>query len=244
MGGIAEKIEQVQGKKKFFAVLVDPDKVDENRINQLVSLSLRAGVDFFLVGGSLLTQNTFEKCILLLKQQQDIPVILFPGNMMQINNNADAILFLSLISGRNPDFLIGKHVIAAPVLKNSKLEIIPTGYMLINSGRLTTAAYMSNTMPIPSEKTDIAVCTAIAGAMLGLKMMYLDAGSGAECAISPRTINAVKSAISIPVFVGGGICTAKQAQNACDAGADVVVVGNAIEKSPALITEIANAIKM
>jgi phosphoglycerol geranylgeranyltransferase len=177
-----------------------------------------------------------------IKEFTSIPVILFPGSIMQINEKADALLLLSLISGRNADLLIGKHVVAAPYLKKSGLELLPTGYMLIESGPLTTAQYISNTLPIPRTKDDIAVCTAIAGEMLGLRLIYMDAGSGAEMPISASMIKKVKENISIPLIIGGGIRDAGQAIAACKAGADMIVVGNAIEKDPSCLKEIADAV--
>ena len=161
---------------------------------------------------------------------------------MQISNKADAILFLSLISGRNPHTLIGQQVISAPILKQTNLEIISTGYMLIDSGEATTASYMSNTTPIPHAKHNIATATAIAGEMLGLKLIFLDGGSGAKQAISTKMISAVSSQIDIPLIVGGGIRSAEKAIENCAAGADIIVVGNAIEKENGLIAEIAEAI--
>ena len=158
--------------QKQFAILIDPDKMPSA---EALDLALDAGVDFFLIGGSLLTNGNLHNCIEFVKKSTQIPVILFPGNLLQIDDSADAILFLSLISGRNPEMLIGKHVIAAPVLRASNLEVISTGYMLIESGNQTTVSYMSNTMPIPADKEDIAMCTAMAGEMLGLKMILIPA---------------------------------------------------------------------
>jgi putative glycerol-1-phosphate prenyltransferase len=175
-----------------------------------------------------------------IKSSCGIPVILFPGNNLQINREADAILLLSLISGRNPELLIGRHVISAPILKNSGLEVISTGYLLIDSGKTTTVNYMSQTMPIPREKSDIAACTAMAGEMLGMKLIYLDAGSGAGQPVPADMIRTVRNSVSIPVIVGGGITGATQAKEAFRAGADVVVAGNAIEKDPGLIPIIAS----
>ena len=157
--------------KKQFAVLVDPDKYNSKQLIDLVTIAQKSMVSYFFVGGSLLSEDNLDTTIKVIKDHSDVPVIIFPGDEMQINNRADAILLLSLISGRNPELLIGKHVIAAPYLKRSGLEILPTGYMLIDSGRSTTALYMSNTMPIPANKDEIAVSTAIAGEMLGLKLI-------------------------------------------------------------------------
>lgn len=236
---IAKKI---QKKQKQFAVLIDPDKVTDKQILKLKSLALKAKVDYFFVGGSLLTKNNLEQCLNLLKERSNIPVILFPGSTLQIHSKADAIFLLSLISGRNPELLIGKHVVAAPFLKSTKLEIIPTGYMLIDGGKATAASYMSGTLPIPSDKDDIALNTAMAGEMLGLQVIYLDAGSGAIKSVSSTMVSRIKQQVSIPLIVGGGIKTSETARSLCKAGADVIVVGNAIEKDPQLILSISKAV--
>lgn len=228
---------------KQFAVLVDPDKPDNSQIEAISKLSSDAGVDYFFVGGSLLSKNSLDNCIKILKANSSIPVIIFPGNNLQISSYADAILFLSLISGRNPDLLIGNHVIAAPYIKESGLEVIPTAYMLIDSGKPTSALYMSNTMPIPADKSDIAACTAMAGEMLGLKMIYLDAGSGAINPISAKMIESVRANTTSPIICGGGINSPEKAVEDCKSGADIVVVGNGIEKSSQLIKEVAAAVK-
>ncbi len=237
---IYQRITEKSSKgKKQFAVLIDPDKLSSESI---IRSAEDAEVDLLLVGGSLLTNGNLEECIQTLKKITHIPVVIFPGNGHQISASADAILLLSLISGRNPDLLIGNQVIAAPMIRASKLEIIPTGYMLIESGKQTSALYMSNTHPIPFDKDDIAMCTAMAGEMLGLKMIYMDAGSGAINQVSEKMIRTVKNNISIPVMVGGGIKTAEQAVTSCKAGADIIVVGNAIEKDPDLIKRISDSI--
>jgi phosphoglycerol geranylgeranyltransferase len=228
--------------KKQFALLIDPDKIEVPKLKLLLENSQKALVDYFFVGGSFLTNSDFSGCIRFIKDYSSIPVVIFPGTNLQISEDADAILFLSLISGRNPEMLIGNHVIAAPYLKRSSLEIISTGYMLIDSGKSTTASYMSNSSPIPHDKNDIALYTAIAGEMLGMKLIYLDAGSGAINPVSADMIKTVSKDISIPLLAGGGIKTPQQAANSCKAGADIIVVGNAIEKDIKLITSIANAI--
>jgi putative glycerol-1-phosphate prenyltransferase len=230
-------------RKKQFAVLVDPDKTNQESSRELAVIARQSGVDWFFVGGSLLTQNSLDNCIKTLKEHADIPVVLFPGNTLQMSNRADGILFLSLISGRNAEMLIGRHVIAAPYLKLSTLEVISTGYMLIESGRPTTVSYMSNSVPIPADKDDIAACTAMAGEMLGLKLIFMDAGSGANNPVSESMIKAVSQSIEIPLLVGGGISTPEKATAACQAGADIIVVGNAIEKDDTLILKMAEAIK-
>jgi phosphoglycerol geranylgeranyltransferase len=173
-----------------------------------------------------------------LRRQKDIPVVIFPGSNLHIHSEADGILLLSLISGRNPELLIGQHVIAAPILKNSGLEILPTGYMLIESGKPTTVSYISNTQPIPADKEDIAVCTAMAGEMLGLRLLYLDGGSGAINPVPPKMISAVRRNTSLPVIVGGGITSGTKAEQAWLAGADYVVIGNGLEKEPELLDQI------
>ena len=226
--------------RKSFAVLIDPDKIEgESACMRIVNMSIENQVDYFLVGGSLITGNNFGRVVQLIKENTDIPVVIFPGSSMHIESTADAILFLSLISGRNPDLLIGQHVVAAPVLKRSNLEVLPTGYMLINSGQQTTVSYMSNTTPIPHDKTSVAACTAIAGEMLGLKLIYMDAGSGAEVPVSSKMINMVRKAVDIPLIVGGGINHAHKSARAYESGADMIVIGNGIEKNPALLIEVA-----
>jgi putative glycerol-1-phosphate prenyltransferase len=228
--------------KKLFAVLVDPDKTDERAAETVAKASAEAGVDFLFVGSSLLMNSSLDSCLQILKKHCSIPLVLFPGNTMQISDHADAILFLSLISGRNADMLIGKQVLAAPLLKTSSLEIISTGYMLVDPGHLTSVTYMSNTLPIPHDKNDIAVSTAWAGELLGLKLLYMDAGSGARHTISRSMIEAVSKNTDMPLIVGGGIKTPEKALELCTAGADVIVVGNYIEKDPCIISEMADAI--
>jgi putative glycerol-1-phosphate prenyltransferase len=227
---------------KIFAILVDPDKQSCEELLLTIESANRSNVDYFFVGGSLLIHDTLERSIQTIKENSTIPVVLFPGNTMQVSQSADAILFLSLISGRNPEMLIGKQVVTAPILKKTSLEIISTGYMLVESGKPTTVSYMSNTTPIPYEKNDIAVCTAMAGELLGLKLIYMDGGSGASKPISKEMIQAISKNINVPLIIGGGICTAEKAIENCNAGADIIVVGNAIEKDPKLIKAISKAI--
>lgn len=241
--GIYDQLQRAkEQKEKKFAVLIDPDKQKIAKVDQVLRLAEEAKIDSFLIGGSLVVNDALDEVIRILKRDSDIPVILFPGSSRQLSYEADALLFLSLISGRNPELLIGKHVETAPFLKISPLEIISTGYMLIDGGVPTSVSYMSNTYPIPANKDDIAVCTAIAGEMLGLKLLYMDAGSGAKRPISTSMIKAVSMATDIPLIVGGGIQTPEQAAANVQAGADIVVVGNAIEKDPNLIIEIAEAV--
>jgi putative glycerol-1-phosphate prenyltransferase len=240
LGSIEERYKQ---RKKSIGVLVDPDKIEDTaRLNHLINLSSENCIDFFLVGGSLITTSNLSEVIKYIKDRVGIPVIIFPGSSIQIDSKADAILFLSLISGRNPDLLIGQHVVAAPILKNNDLEVMPTGYILINSGKTTSVAYISNTTPIPDDKYSLAACTALAGEMLGLKLIYLDAGSGAEKAISARMINSVRKVTTVPLIVGGGINSTQKAIDALEAGADMIVIGNALEKNPDLLIEISDQI--
>jgi len=228
--------------KKQLAVPIDPDKLSQEQLENTAEIAQKAGVDFLFVGGSLMTSDHLFHCIRTLKENSSIPVILFPGNPYQISRNADALLFLSLISGRNPEMLIGMHVLSAPYIKLSGLETIPTGYMLIDSGKPTSVTYMSNSLPIPNDKKDIAACTAMAGEMLGLRTIFMDAGSGALQSIPEEMISFVKGSIEIPLIIGGGIRTAKKAHSIIEAGADIIVVGNRFEEDPKLIYDFAEIV--
>ena len=240
---IEELNEKRKSGRKSFAVLIDPDKIaDPQQCIRLANLCVENKVDYFFVGGSLITNDNLNSIIQILKSYSDIPVILFPGNTMQIDISADAILFLSLISGRNPELLIGQHVLAAPFLKKSNLEILSTGYMLIDSGKSTTVSYMSNSTPIPSDKPTVAACTAMAGEMLGMKLIYMDAGSGAQNPVPVKMISVVRKSINAPLIIGGGIRSAEHAKNALNAGADMLVVGNGIEKNLNLLIEVSDTI--
>jgi putative glycerol-1-phosphate prenyltransferase len=232
---------KAQGKKSF-AVLIDPDKVNKALLDELVDRCAAAKVDYLLVGGSLVISNHLDECVQHIKQQCDIPVILFPGSPSQVSKYADALLYLSLISGRNPELLIGQHVVSAPFVKQSGLEIMPTGYIVVDGGAPTTVSYISNASPIPADKNEIAMCTAMAGEMLGMKLIYMDAGSGAKKAITENMIEAVAKHIEVPLIIGGGIIEPEKAYLNCKAGADVIVVGNAIEKDASLIKEMSDAV--
>lgn len=224
--------------KKCFTVLVDPDKVNKEGLLKLIHLSNDNNVDYFFVGGSLLSKDATEWTVATIKENSSIPVILFPSNSNQIVEQADGILFLSLISGRNADYLIGQQVISAPLLKQKDLEVLSCGYMLVDCGKQTTASYISNTTPLPYDKPEIAVATAMAGEMLGLKLIYADGGSGAKTYISPIMISALAKNIETPLIVGGGLRTVDEVEQAWISGADVVVVGNHIEKNPNFIAEV------
>jgi len=235
-------ISRHRDNSKQLAVLIDPDRIQNDKdLLQVVEAANGSDTDLILVGGSIVS-NGFDNAVGIIKENSNAPVLLFPGSLLQISDKADGILMLSLISGRNTEMLIGNHVVAAPVLKNSNLEIIPTGYMIIETGKQTSVEYMSNTKPIPSDKKDIAVATALAGEMLGLKMIYLEAGSGAPKPVCEKMICEVRKNISVPLIVGGGIKTTKQAGDICRAGADVIVVGTAFEEDLSVLKDIADAV--
>ncbi len=235
-------LEKKRHGKKSFAVLIDPDKVNDGKMQNLIDLAMSAKVDYFLVGGSLVISNYLDECVQYIKRSCNIPVILFPGSPSQVSKYADALLYLSLISGRNAELLIGQHVISAPVVKSSGLEIMSTGYIVIDGGAPTTVSYISSAAPLPSDKNDIAMCTAMAGEMLGMKLIYMDSGSGAKRTISESMIEKVSKSISVPLIIGGGITDPEKAYLNCKAGADIIVVGNAIEKDETLIAEMAAAV--
>lgn len=227
---------------KSFAVLIDPDKVNTSVLDELIELSTNAKVDYFLVGGSLVISNHLDECVQHIKRHCNIPVILFPGSPSQVSKYADALLYLSLISGRNPELLIGQHVVSAPFVRQSGLEIMPTGYIVVDGGAPTTVSYISNAAPVPADKNEIAMCTAMAGEMLGMKLIYMDAGSGAKRPITESMIKSVADHIEVPLIIGGGILQPEKAYLNCKAGADVIVVGNAIEKDGSLIKEMSDAV--
>lgn len=241
------KLYETQLKKnttgqKSFAVLLDPDNLVARDCPAIIRLCNSHNVDYILVGGSLLTKNTQALLIKQIKELTSIPVLLFPSNSLHIDSQADGILLLSLISGRNPEFLIGQHVVSAPLLKASKLAVLPTGYILVDSGRPTSASYMSGTLPLPHDKPAIAASTALAGELLGMQFIYLDGGSGALYPVSTDMIRVVRKAIDIPLLVGGGINTVQKASAALAAGADIIVVGTQIEKEHEFIAEVAEVV--
>ena len=227
--------------RKGLAVLIDPDKCSNTHLKWLIDTGLKCDLDYFVVGGSLILKDQSELIIRSIKSSCEIPVISFPGNISQLCRYADGILFLSLISGRNPEYLIGQQVQAAPLLKQMDIEVISTGYMIVGNSD-TTVAYISNTQPIPLNNISIAVSTALAGEMLGLKTIYLDAGSGAKYPVPYEMINSVKNNISIPLIVGGGIKTQEAAVAALSAGADIIVIGNGVEEKLDLLIKISKVI--
>jgi phosphoglycerol geranylgeranyltransferase len=224
--------------KKQLAIVVDPDKIDQT-LDQIIALSMTLPVSYFFVGGSILISDNFEKTILKLKQT-NIPVVIFPGSNYQLSSNADALLMLSLISGRNPDYLIHQHVQASIPIHLSGIQTIATGYILIDGGVYSSTQYISNTSPIPRDKPEIVAATALAGVQLGMNAIYLEAGSGASIPVSADCISMTKKFCKVPLIVGGGITDAAKAQAALDAGADVIVVGNILEKDPFVLKEIAS----
>jgi len=226
----------LNSKAKKFVLLIDPDKHTESSLSYLAKIINDSATDFIFIGGSLVS-GRLDSAIDIIKNHTGIPVILFPGNLLQLTDKADAVLLLTLISGRNPDYLIGNHVLAAPFLKKSHLEIISTGYILVSDENTSSVEYISNTKPIPADKTDIVIATAMAGEMLGNRMIYLEAGSGAKKRISHELISAVRRSISVPLIVGGGISSSEDVRDIYLAGADIVVVGNAIENDPDMIRE-------
>ncbi len=227
-----------------YLILIDPDKIDEAKLPSFVRTATESGVDGFLIGGSLMLTNEFEQSVQLVKRNTTVPVVIFPGSLFQVTPLADAILFLILISGRNPEHLIGNQVLAAPVIRKMDLEAISTGYMLIGTGTMTSVEFMSNTKPIPSHKPDIALAHAIAAETIGMKMLYLDSGSGADQAVPDEMIRAIAKHSSIPMIVGGGIRTPEEAQRKVAAGASFVVTGTVNEKHshPNLVREFAEAV--
>lgn len=243
-GPLYQKIvENKAAGKKMLAVLVDPDNVTVDQAILLGKKLSSSHVDFVFVGGSLMVNGDLTEVINALKVSCNLPVVIFPGSNLHISDSADAILLLSLISGRNPDLLIGQHVAAAPILKKSSLEILSTGYMLIDSGKPTTVSYISNTTPIPQDKPEIAACTAMAGELLGHSLIYLDGGSGAKIPVPAMAIKSVSNSVDIPVIVGGGIRDVSAASDAFASGADVLVVGNYIESNPEFLVELSGLLE-
>jgi putative glycerol-1-phosphate prenyltransferase len=233
---------KISAGKKVFALLIDPDKHRNDSLAALIRIAnTEPGPDLILIGGSIVF-NGIDETVQHIKSLTTKPVYIFPGSALQVSKYADGILLLSLISGRNAEFLIGNHVLAAPKIKKSGIDILPTGYILINSGTDTSVSYMSNTSPIPYHKKDIALATALAGEMLGLQAIYLEAGSGAKMTVSPEMIREVKTHITIPLIVGGGIRNTQQLNEVLKAGADMVVVGTATEEIPEQVTQFAEII--
>jgi putative glycerol-1-phosphate prenyltransferase len=231
-----------QAGHKLLSVLVDPDKATPQKLERLGQYAGEGCIDYFLWGGSLVNQPESEYLLRYLKARTKVPVLLFPGSVYQLDEQADGLLLLSLISGRNPELLIGHHVTVAGRIKQMGLATIPTGYLLIDGGKSTSVSYMSNTTPIPADKPAIAAATALAGEQLGLRLIYLDAGSGALNAVDPELIRAVREEVELPLVVGGGIKTVDQARRALHAGADMLVVGNGLELEVSWLPKLAEVV--
>ena len=220
---------------KCIGLLLDPDKTNGDQIRHLLKIAEECNTDYILAGGSI-TFNNIDRLIESVRKICSLPVVLFPGNLLQLTLNADIILLLSLISGRNPELLIGNHVIAAPFLKEAREKIVSVGYILVSCGSKTSVEYISQTEAIPQDKPEIAVATALAGEMLGMGMIYLEAGSGANNPVPFSVVRAVRENISIPLAVGGGIRNKEEIEEAFEAGADLIILGNGCEKDPGLLT--------
>ncbi len=226
----------IEHAQKGLAILIDPDFGGQLHWEHMVALAKKSPAKLIFIGGSFMHKSQLDNCIQIMRQA-NLPIVLFPGSSQQVVDSADAILLLSLISGRNPEFLIGQHVQAARSLKKSGLTILPTGYLLIDGGKPTTASYISNTQPLPADKPQLAAATALAGELLGMKLIYLDAGSGADRPVSMDVIAAVRKEVECPIIVGGGIKTQEQAEQAWMAGANWVVMGNIFEEDPSILED-------
>jgi phosphoglycerol geranylgeranyltransferase len=222
--------------EKSIALLLDPDKARGNYLHKILKVAAECKTDFILTGGSL-TFSNIDELIDAVRDLCSIPIILFPGNLLQLSHKADSILLLSLISGRNPELLIGNHVIAAPYLKNVRDKLISVGYILVSCGTKTSVEYISQTEAIPFDKPDIVIATALAGEMLGLQMIYLEAGSGASNPVPVNIIRSVRENISVPLAVGGGIRNKREVEEIFNAGANLIILGNGCESNPSFLTE-------
>jgi len=236
MSVLADIENKVRSGKKMFFLLIDPDKVPDDSIKHLFEKAGTNLPDLVLIGGSLISKPV-EPVIEKIKKVSLLPIFLFPGSLLQISGKADGILLLNLISGRNPEYLIGNHVVAAPLIKYYRLEAIPTGYILIAGTRNTSVEIVSNTHPLPVQRPDIITATALAGEYMGNRLIYLEKGSGADMPVPADIVARVKEESSVPLIVGGGIRSATQAEELYQAGADILVVGNAIEKRPGFIKD-------
>ena len=225
-----------ESNRKMLAILLDPDQCRGRVLASTIAALKSVIPDFIFVGGSH-TINTIDSLIELLKEEIKTNIVLFPGNASQFSTKADALLYLSLLSGRNAEFLIGQHLSSSIAIKRSGIEVIPTGYLLIDGGKPSSVEYISNSRPIPRDKKEIALSTAVAAELLGMRLVYLEAGSGAKYPVPPEMIDYVRTGLSLPIIVGGGIKSTEQLTEAFDAGADIVVVGNIFETNPEKISE-------
>jgi phosphoglycerol geranylgeranyltransferase len=222
--------------RKSIGLLLDPDRSEGDSLRYLLAMAEKYSTDYILTGGSI-TFRSIDNLIEEVKQTTTIPVVLFPGNLLQLSHKADIIMLLSLISGRNPEFLIGNHITAAPFLKEVRDKLVSVGYILISCGNRTSVEYISQTEAIPESKPEIAVATALAGEMLGLKMIYLEAGSGADKHVPLNIIQAVRENVTVPLAVGGGIRNKGEVEDIYRAGADLIILGNGCEKNPDLLRD-------
>jgi len=229
-----------QTGKKGVAWLIDPDKIeDEDQFLAEFSWIKSSSLDLILVGGSHISRDNFSQVISKLQALfEDISVVIFPGSQMQLSAEADAILFLSLLSGRNPEYLIGQQVTAAPLVYKLGLEVLPTAYVLVNDGEMASVHHVSQTFALPNSKPELVEATALAGKFLGMKFFFLDAGSGVKSPVSPQVIQRVKKTVDLPLIVGGGLDTLDKCKVAFKGGADLLVIGNAIEKDPNFLAEV------
>lgn len=231
-------LKSVSAKEKLLAVLIDPDKFSVESVSNFIEKVNQSLATHIFVGGSTVNEHDTDILVIEIKKYTKLPIILFPGDVTQITNKADALLFLSLISGRNPDYLIGKHIKAVSKIKNSNLEVIPTGYILIENGKETAVEKVTETKPIPRKNIQEIVDTAKAGEFLGMKLIYLEAGSGAKSPVPNQIINLVKRELEIPLIVGGGIRNKEQLENAYNSGADLVVIGTAFEEDESFFEQL------
>ena len=232
----------IDEKGAAYVVLIDPDRKNEDSLETRVESANESGVDALFVGGSLMMDGKCKERVKRIKDVSNVPVIFFPGGVGQLNSHYDAMLFMSVISGRNPHYLIGEQAIAAPIVKDIGMETIPTGYILMDGGAGSTVEFMSGTRPIPMNRSDIAVAHALAGQYLGMKLIYLEAGSGAKEPVGNNVVEAVTETLDIPVIVGGGIRNAETASEKVKAGASIIVTGTVIEENSSLMSELADAI--
>ena len=242
MSIFTDLITAVSKKGAVYVVLIDPDRNDEDSIQDCVQKANKSGVDALFVGGSLMMDSKCSDRVKLIKSYSNIPVIFFPGGVGQLNSHYDAMLFMSVISGRNPHYLIGEQVIAAPLVKDMGIETIPTGYILIDGGAGSTVEFMSGTRPIPMDRVDVTVAHALAGQYLGMKLIYFEAGSGANYPVSSDLIKAVNDVIDVPMIVGGGIRTPEVAAELVHSGASIIVTGTVIEDDASRMKEFSDAI--
>ena len=231
-------LSSVDKGQKLLAVLIDPDKIEINEISRFVKKVNASIASYIFVGGSTVEAYDCDKVVNEIRKYTSLPIVLFPGDVTQITDKAEALLFLSLISGRNPEYLIGKHVESISRLKGTNLEIIPTGYILIENGKETSVQRVTGTKPIPRNNKENIADTAIAGELLGMKLIYLEAGSGAIEPLTPEIIKKVRTNVNIPLIVGGGIRTKEQLERAYRSGADLVVIGTAFEEDESFFDEI------